>query len=68
MIDPTRCLTFLGIEIDAATMVKRLPSEKVLALKTELEVFAKRKRASKRQFFTGRRVWSTAGEYSFGEF
>ena len=49
VIDPTRCLTFLGIEIDTATMVKRLPSENVLALKTELEVFAKRKRASKRQ-------------------
>ena len=30
-------------------MVKRLPSEKVLALKVELEVFVKRKRASKRQ-------------------
>ena len=29
VIDPTRCLTFLGIEIDTATMVKRLPSEKV---------------------------------------
>ena len=28
VIDPTRFLTFLGIEIDAATMVKRLPSEK----------------------------------------
>jgi hypothetical protein len=32
VIDHTRCLTFLGIDIDAATMVKHLPSEKVLAL------------------------------------
>ena len=31
IIDPTRCLTFLGIKIDAATIVNRLPSEKVSA-------------------------------------
>ena len=74
VIDPTRCLTFLCIEIDTATMVKRLPSEKMLALKAELEVFAKRKRASKRQLqsLAGKlhwaAGWSTAGEYSSSEF
>ena len=37
-------------------MVKRLPSEKVLTLKAELEIFAKRKRASKRQLVFGRQT------------
>ena len=65
VIDPTRCLTFLGIEIDTATMVKRLPSEKVLALKAELEVFAKRKRASKRQLqsLAGKLHWAAGVVY-----
>ena len=65
VIDPTRCLTFLGIEIDAATMVKRLPSGKLLALKVELEVFAKRKRASKRQLqsLAGKLHWAAGVVY-----
>jgi hypothetical protein len=65
VIDPTRCLTFLGIEIDTATMVKRLPSEKVLALKAELEVFAKGKRASKRQLqsLAGKLHWAAGVVY-----
>ena len=65
VIDPTHCLTFLGIEIDAATMVKRLPSGKVLALKAELEVFAKRKRASKRQLqsLAGKLHWAAGVVY-----
>ena len=65
VIDPIRCLTFLGIEIDTATMVKRLPSEKMLALKAELEVFAKRKRASKRQLqsLAGKLHWAAGVVY-----
>ena len=65
VIDPTRCLTILCIEIDAATMVKRLPSEKVLALKAEVDVFAKRKRASKRQLqsVAGKLRWAAGVVY-----
>ena len=65
VIDSTRCLTFLDIEIDAATIVKRLPSEKVLALKAELEVFVKRKRASKLQLqsLAGKLHWAAGVVY-----
>jgi len=65
VIDPTRCLTFLGIEIDTASMIKRLPADKLLALKVDLEVFAKRKRASKRQLqsLAGKLHWAAGVVY-----
>ena len=48
VIEPTRRIIFLGVEIDTETMSKRLPVSKLLALRGDLQVFAKRKRASKR--------------------
>ena len=59
VVDPTQCITFLGIEINTRSMCKRLPDDKVLALRRELEIFSKRKRASKRQ------LQSLAGKLNF---
>ena len=50
VVDPITRITFLGIKIDADTMSKRLPKGKLIALRSELRVFAARKRASRRQF------------------
>ena len=59
VVDPTQCITFLGIEINTLSMCKRLPDDKVLALRRELEIFSKRTRASKRQ------LQSLAGKLNF---
>ena len=45
VVDPTRRITFLGIEINTETMSKRLPVDNLLALRSEFQVFAKRKAA-----------------------
>jgi hypothetical protein len=74
VVDPTRRIIFLGVEIDTETMSKRLPVNTLLALRAELQVFAKRKRASKRQLesLAGKLSWAAkvvyGGEYSSGEF
>ena len=49
VIDPTTCITFLGIELDSITMTLRLPEEKLHALKDELQSSLKRNRFTKRQ-------------------
>lgn len=49
VVDPTQRLTFLGIEIDTMAMCKRLPCDKMLALKETLLIFSHRKRATKKQ-------------------
>ena len=65
VVDPTRCITFLGIEINTETMSKRLPVDKLLALRSELQVFAKRKRACKRQLqsLAGKLSWAAKVVY-----
>ena len=65
VVDPAQCITFLGIEIDTKQMCKRLPNEKMEALKVELDYFAKRKRASKKQLqsLAGKLNWATGVIY-----
>ena len=65
VVDPITRITFLGIEIDADTMSKRLPKEKLIALRSELRVFAARKRASRRQLqsLAGKLNWAAGVVY-----
>ena len=65
VVDPTRRIIFLGVEIDTETMSKRLPVNTLLALRAELQVFAKRKRASKRQLesLAGKLSWAAKVVY-----
>jgi hypothetical protein len=49
VVDPTRQIVFLGIEIDSETLELRLPADKLSALKVELQAFKTRVRASKKQ-------------------
>ena len=48
-MSPTQNLVFLGILVDSRAMTLSLPDEKVDKIVTELQNFAQRKRASKRQ-------------------
>ena len=59
VVDPVQCITFLGIEIDTRSMTKRLPQDKLLSLKQELQAFTRRRRASKKQ------IQSLAGKLSW---
>lgn len=58
--DPSRCVTFLGIEMDSVDMCLRLPQNKLLLLREELGKFMKLRRASKRilQRLAGRLSWA----------
>lgn len=60
VVDPTRRITFLGIELDSETMSLRLPRDKLELLKLELQSFLNRKRASKRQLqsLAGKLSWA----------
>ncbi len=60
VVDPTRRLTFLGIELDSRSMQLRLPRQKLDAMKQELREFLLRKRATKRQMqsIAGRLSWA----------
>ncbi|PJE78159.1 hypothetical protein CI610_02909 [invertebrate metagenome] len=65
VIGPTQKLTFLGIEIDSATMSTRLPDAKLLALREELASFSSKLRASKKQLqsLAGKLNWAASVIY-----
>jgi len=56
---PSQALKFLGIIIDSDAMELRLPEDKILKLKSELQKFATKKSATKRE------LQSLAGSMSF---
>ena len=60
VVDPTQCLTFLGVELDSQEMCARLPAKKLQELKQELAAFGRRKRANKRQLqsLAGKLNWA----------
>ena len=60
VVDPTNCITFLGIELDSVSMSLNLPHSKLDSFKLELQEFLQRKRASKRQLqaIAGRLSWA----------
>ena len=62
VVDPTTCITFLGIELDSVKMALRLPEEKLLALKEELQGSLGRNRFTKRQLqsLAGRLSWAAS--------
>ena len=62
VVDPTTCITFLGIELDSVAMALRLPAEKLLALREELQGSLGRNRFTKRQLqsLAGRLSWAAS--------
>ena len=62
VIDPARRITFLGVELDTIDMCLRLLQRKLGELHTELQQFATRHRATKRQLqsLTGKLNWAAA--------
>ena len=62
VIDPTTCITFLGIELDSISMTLRLPEEKLLLLRQELQSSLSRHRFTKRQLqsLAGRLSWAAS--------
>ena len=62
VVDPTTRITFLGIELDSIDMTLRLPEEKLLALKEELQGSLSRNRFTKRQLqsLAGRLSWAAS--------
>ena len=65
VVDPTQQLVFLGIEINSVTMSKRLPDDKLAALKNTICDFSKKKRASKKQLqsLAGKLNWAAGVVY-----
>ena len=59
VIDPSTTITFLGIEIDSLAMCLRLPDDKLVQIREELDRFRGRKRASRKQ------LQSLAGKLNF---
>lgn len=49
VVDPTQCLTFLGVEVNSVTGTLSLPLEKLSDLRCTLNDFVGRNRVSKRQ-------------------
>ena len=62
VVDPTTCITFLGIELDSIAMTLRLPEEKLLQLRKELQGSLSRNRFTKRQLqsLAGRLSWAAS--------
>ena len=65
VVDPTRRLVFLGIEIDSGKMELRLSNDKLVSLKHELALFSCRTRASKKQLqsLIGKLNWAASVVY-----
>ena len=65
VVDPVQCITFLCIEIDTTIMTKRLPQDKLLSLKQELQAFTRRRRPSKKQMqsLAGKLSWAARVVY-----
>jgi hypothetical protein len=49
VVDPTKQIVFLGIEIDSESLELRLPQDKLCALRSELHAFKSKVRANKKQ-------------------
>ena len=62
VVDPTTCITFLGVELDSVAMTLRLPDEKLLTLKQELQGSLRRNQFTKRQLqsLAGRLSWAAS--------
>ena len=62
VVDPTKKLTFLGVEIDSIAMELRLSEDKLSVLQSELAAFCERKHASKKQLqsLAGKLNWASA--------
>lgn len=62
VVDPTTRITFLGIELDSVSMTFRLPEEKLLLLKQELQSSLSQNRFTKRQLqsLAGRLSWAAS--------
>ena len=59
VVDPTTCITFLGIELNSVSMTLSLPEEKLLLLQQELQSSLRMNR------FTKRQLQSLAGRFSW---
>lgn len=61
-VDPTQCLTFLGIELDTINMCLRIPHSKLQQVRQEMLDFSTRRRATKRQLqsLCGKLGWLAA--------
>lgn len=64
-VDPTQCLTFLGIELNTRSMCLRIPQDKLQQIRGELVDFSSRRRATKRQLqsLCGKLSWLAAIVY-----
>ena len=62
VVDPITHITFLGIELDSMAMTLRLPEEKLLLLRQELQSSLSRNRLTKRQLqsLAGRLSWAAS--------
>lgn len=49
VVDPTQCITYLGVEVDSVNMCLRLPEEKIDSIREKLELACSRRRLTKRQ-------------------
>ena len=60
VVDPVQCITLLRIEIDTTSMTKRMPQDKLLSLRQELQAVTRRRRASKKQMqsLAGKLSWA----------
>lgn len=60
VVDPTTCITFLGVELDSLAMTLRLPEDKLILLKQELQSSLLCTRFTKRQLqsLAGRLSWA----------
>jgi hypothetical protein len=60
VVDPTHCITFLGIKLDSIRRTTELPSDKLTEFHDLITDFSKRKRASKKnlQSLAGKLNWA----------
>ena len=63
IVNPTTCMTFLGIELDTASQIARLPQDKLITLVAELHSFASLYQLQ--QTCTKRQLLSLIGKLSF---
>ena len=62
VVDPTTCITFLGIELNSVSMTLSLPEEKLLLLQQKLQSSLRMNRFTKRQLqsLAGRLLWAAS--------
>lgn len=62
VVDPTQIITFLGVELDSICMSLRLPHDKLMSIREELQGFINRKRTTKRQLqsLAGKLSWAAS--------